>query len=136
MFFAMVVVLVVIMVRPFLPASAPPPEPLRVNIGQLQVGGMQGIGWNRQRLLIVRSAIDSYLVIADYDPIFGCPLQWIGPGAVEAPSQPWPGGLRAICTEHWFDSRGTSLTQGVADLRRFSYTQQDAKTLVISAESH
>jgi hypothetical protein len=136
MFLALITALVVVMVRTFLPEDAPPPEPLRVNVAPLGVGGMQGIEWNRQRLLIVHIAEGGhYLVISDYDPIYGCPMNWVPAGSTEAPVQPWPGGLRAICTEHWFDNTGVSLTQGVANLKRLPYTLTGAETLVINAES-
>lgn len=136
MFLAMIAALMVVMVRAILPESAPPPEPLRVNVTPLGVGGVQGIEWDRQRLLIVHIAEgDHYMVISDYDPLYGCPMNWIPAGNTQAPVQPWPGGFRAICTEHWFDNAGVSLTQGVANLKRLPYTLSDAGTLVISAES-
>lgn len=136
MFLAMIAALMVVMVRAILPESAPPPEPLHVNVTPLGVGAVQGIEENRQRLLIVHIAAGGhYMVISDYDPLYGCPMNWIAAGNTEAPMQPWPGGFRAICTEHWFDNAGVSLTQGVANLKRLPYTLSDAGTLVITAES-
>lgn len=137
MFLALIAALVVVMTRAILPEKAPPPEPLRVNVAPLGVGGVQGLEWNRQRLLIVHIAEgDNYLVISDYDPLYGCPLIWIPAGSSEAPNQAWPGGLRAVCIEHWFDSNGISLTEGVANLKLLPYTLADAETLVITADSH
>lgn len=134
MFLIMLAVFAGVMVRPFLPEAGAPEPPLRVNVAALAVGGMQGIEWNRQRLLIVHPAAGNhYMVIADYDPLYGCPLVWISAGATEAPRQPWHGGLRAICTEHWYDASGASLTDGVADLRPLPFVLEAPATLVISS---
>lgn len=136
MFLTLIAALAGVMASAFLPEEAPPPEPLRVNVARLGVGDVQGIEWNRQRLLIVHIAEGRhYLVVSDYDPIYGCPMNWIPPGNTAAPLQPWPGGLRAICTAHWFDSTGGSLTEGVANLKRITYTLAEPETLVISAAS-
>ena len=128
--------IVIIMGRAFLPQGEPLPEPLRVNIAQLGVGGTQGIEWNHQRLLAVHTAQgEHYLVIADYDPIYGCPMRWVAPADKEAPFQPWPGGLRAICTDHWFDATGAALTEGVINLKRIPFTLERPDNLVIAAET-
>lgn len=136
MFLALAAALIVAMASAFLPKAAPPPEPLRVNVAALGVGAVQGIEWNRQRLLVVHIAEgEHYLAISDYDPVYGCPMMWIPADSKEALFQPWPGGLRAICTDHWFDSNGTSLTEGVADLKLLPFTLEDSRTLVIGAAS-
>ncbi len=136
MLLSMLIALAMVMSREFLPKGEPPPEPLRINVAQLEVGSVQGIEWNRRRLLAVHTAMGkNYLLIADYDPIYGCPMRWVPPDDKEAPIQPWPGGLRAICTEHWFDDTGTSLTKGVANLKRIPFTLETPDILVITAES-
>lgn len=134
MFFIMLVALGLVMLRPLLPEAEPPPPPLRVNVAPLAVGATQGVEWNHQRLLIVR--IDEhphFLVVADYDPFYGCPLEWVGPDANDVPHHPWPGGLRAICTAHWFDAAGRAITAGVVDLKQFTFVLDGPNTLVISA---
>ncbi|HEY0721670.1 MAG TPA: hypothetical protein VGE50_10520 [Gammaproteobacteria bacterium] len=134
MFFLMLAALALVMVRPFLVGDETPIQPLRVDVSVLDAGHMQGIEWNRQRLLIVRTAADGhFLVVTDYDPLYGCPLEWIAAGTLEAPRQPWPGGLRATCTAHWFDATGAALTEGVADLKRLPFLLDGNDTLVISA---
>lgn len=134
MFLALGAALVAVLARAFLPEDAPPPEPLRVDVAPLGVGGVQGIEWDRRRLLVIHTAPGNhFLVIADYDPLYGCPMSWIPPGSREAPRQPWPGGLRAVCTEHWFDEAGVSLTPGVADLKRLPYTLAGETVLLISS---
>lgn len=133
MFFSMLAALGLVMLRPLLPEAEPPPPPLRVNVAPLAVGAMQGLEWNRQRLLVVHPAAGEYLVIADYDPLYGCPLVWVGADAPEAPHQPWPGGLRAICTAHWFDATGAALSAGVADLKPLPFVLEAPATLVISS---
>ncbi len=134
MFFIMLAALVLVMVRPLLTGSDTPIQPLRVEIAALGVGNMQGIEWERRRLLIIRTTQEgNFLVIADYDPVYGCPLEWVAAGTPGAPRQPWPGGLRAICTAHWFDATGASLTDGVADLQRLPFALEPPDTLVIPA---
>jgi len=136
MILSMAVAIAMIMGRTFLAKDEPPPEPLRVSIAQLEVGAVQGVEWNRRRLLIVHTAAGAnYLVISDYDPLYGCPMRWVAAADSEAPFQPWPGGLRAICIDHWFDATGTSLTGGVADLKRIPFTLEEPGNLVISAFS-
>ena len=39
-----------------------------------------------------------------------CPLEWLAPGHRLPPVQPWPGGFREICRNHWFDAAGRSLS--------------------------
>lgn len=136
MFFSMLIALVLVMSSAFLPKKGPPPEPLRFNIARLEVNGAQGLEWNHRRLLVVHtSAGENYLVIADYDPIYGCPMRWVAPADKEAPFQPWPGGLRAVCTEHWFDAAGTSLTQGVTHLKKIPFTLEKPDNLLLTSES-
>lgn len=137
MFLALITALVLTMVSALLPDDEPPPVPLRVDVSRLAVGGMQGLEWNRQRILVVhRDPGANYLVIADYDPLYGCPLSWVAAGNAEAPQQPWPGGLRAICTAHWYDSNGVSLTPGVTNLKQLPFNIEEPGTLVITATSN
>lgn len=52
-----------------------------------------------------RSAEAEFFVALDYDPDFGCPLEYVPP-AGPAPFTPWAGGFRAPCSESWFDPAG------------------------------
>lgn len=136
MLFALLAAVALTMARAFLPkAEHHPAAPLRVNLEQLPPGGSQGIEWpeRRQRLLVVRPGEERrYLAIFDYDPLYGCPLLWVAAGDSRAPRQPWSGGLRALCTEHWFDPQGRALSDGVADLRPVPFTLEPPATLLFT----
>lgn len=136
MLFALLAALALTMARAFLPKGEHhPAAPLRVDVAQLPPGGSQGVEWQarRQRLLVVRPGKERrYLAFFDYDPLYGCPLRWVPSGDSRAPRQPWPGGLRAICTEHWFDAQGRALSDGVADLRRVPFTLEPPAILLFT----
>lgn len=126
--------LLLVMSRAFLPkGEAPAREPLRVKIGALEPGMSQGVEWQRQRLLVVRPSTEAhYLAVLDYDPLYGCPLLWVAPGEPTAPLSPWPGGFRAICTEHWYTAQGKALNSEVADLTPVPFTLDAPDTLLFT----
>lgn len=52
-----------------------------------------------------RSAEAEFFLALDYDPDFGCPLDYVPP-AGPAPFSPWAGGFHAPCSDSWFDPAG------------------------------
>jgi ubiquinol-cytochrome c reductase iron-sulfur subunit len=52
-----------------------------------------------------RSAEAEFFLALDYDPDFGCPLDYV-PLAAPAPLAPWVGGFHAPCSDSWFDPAG------------------------------
>jgi hypothetical protein len=126
--------LIVMMSRAFLTGNKEAAvEPLRIRVGQLEAGASQGVEWRKRRWLVVRpSEAKNYIIVLDYDPLYGCPLLWTKPGDASAPQQPWHGGLRAICTDHWYDPQGHSLSPDIADLKLQPYQFEGNDTLVVS----
>lgn len=134
MAYALVAALLWVMLRPlFTHAPRPKSEPLRVRVAQLAAGQSQGIEWQRRRILLVRPGeAPAYLAVLDYDPLYGCPLLWVAAGDNAPPIQPWPGGFRAICRDHWYNSDGKALSDGVGDLTQVPFSVESAETLLFT----
>jgi ubiquinol-cytochrome c reductase iron-sulfur subunit len=52
-----------------------------------------------------RSDTAEFFVAFDYDPDFGCPVEFVT-AAETVPVTPWLGGFRAPCSGSWFDLAG------------------------------
>jgi ubiquinol-cytochrome c reductase iron-sulfur subunit len=52
-----------------------------------------------------RSRTPEFFLALDYDPDFGCPLEYV-PVTASAPVSPWMGGFRSPCSGSWFDPAG------------------------------
>jgi ubiquinol-cytochrome c reductase iron-sulfur subunit len=53
----------------------------------------------------LRSAEAEFFLALDYDPDFGCPLDYVPP-AGPAPFSLWAGGFHSPCSDSWFDPAG------------------------------
>lgn len=135
------------------PQGAPPPLQQRVELSPERP--LQRIQWAGGSVLVLyrdptllailasqggdsglsalRAHDPSRLVLFDRAGGMNCPLQWVAPGSRQAPRQPWPGGLREICRNNWYDAAGRNLDRSKPDIAVPQYRWAEDNLLILGS---
>jgi hypothetical protein len=81
----------------------------------------------------LRAHDPSRLVVFDRAGGMNCPLEWVPPGSRQAPHQPWPGGLREICRNNWYDAAGRNLDRSRPDIAVPPYRWAEDNLLILGS---